>query len=116
MPVHFLGTRQVASHPGLEISHSAAGITVESGRKIKATEPADSHMNRRSDLDQQLVGARQNQSPQKGLLRRSAPKVDIGPCPGMKATSSPSGQSRPRIDAIKVSKSPFGKSVRPIDP
>jgi hypothetical protein len=34
----------------------------------------------------------------------------------MKATSSPSGQSRLRIEEISVSKSPLGKSVRPIDP
>ena len=29
----------------------------------------------------------------KGLLRRSAPKVEVGPCPGTKVTSSPSGHS-----------------------
>lgn len=37
-----------------------------------------------------------------GLARRSAPKVDIGPCPGTKRTSSPSGKSRSRIERMSA--------------
>ena len=36
-----------------------------------------------------------------GLVRRSWPKVDIGPWPGTKAVSSPSGQSRVVIASIR---------------
>ena len=38
-----------------------------------------------------------------GFVRRSVPKVDIGPWPGMNATSSPKGNSLSRIDRIRVS-------------
>jgi len=36
----------------------------------------------------------------KGLLRRSSPNVDAGPCPGTKVISSPSGQSFSRIERM----------------
>jgi len=38
-----------------------------------------------------------------GLVRRSSPKVEVGPWPGMKVTSSPSGHSCSRIDLSSVS-------------
>ena len=41
-------------------------------------------------------------SPTKGLLRRSAPKVDIGPWPGTNCMSSPSGHSCVVIERISV--------------
>ncbi len=37
--------------------------------------------------------------PTKGFSRRSCPNVDIAPCPGTKRTSSPSGNSLPRMAA-----------------
>ena len=40
-------------------------------------------------------------SPTNGLLARSSPKVDIGPCPGTKRTSSPSGHSRSTIERMQ---------------
>ena len=36
--------------------------------------------------------------PTKGLNCRSSPKVDIGPCPGMNATSSPRGKGRALVE------------------
>src|SRR6185437_3007702 len=52
----------------------------------------------------------------KGLSRRSWPKVESGPCPGTKVTSSPSGQSFPVIERISSAPSPRGKSLRPTEP
>lgn len=39
----------------------------------------------------------------KGFVRRSCPIVDVGPCPGMNCTSSPSGKRRLRIESMSVS-------------
>ena len=58
----------------------------------------------------------QTRWPTNGLDRISSPKVDIGPCPGMNAISSPKGHNLCRIEAIRVWKSPLGKSVLPIEP
>jgi len=58
MPVHFLGLRQVTTHPRLQISQRTSGIGVESGWKVKGAQATDTHTYRRSHLDQQLVGLR----------------------------------------------------------
>ncbi len=55
-------------------------------------------------------------SPTNGLLRRSSPNVEVGPWPGTNRTSSPSGHSCSVIERTSSSKSPRGKSVRPIEP
>ena len=51
-----------------------------------------------------------------GLVRRSWPMVLVGPCPQMKAKSSPSGSTLVRIEFISASWLPIGRSVRPTDP
>ena len=52
----------------------------------------------------------------KGFVRRSSPKVEIGPWPGTKVTSSPRGQSFSTTDRTRAAGSLCGKSVRPTDP
>src|SRR6266849_10750298 len=51
-----------------------------------------------------------------GLVIRSWPMLEPGPCPQMKPTSSPSGSNLSIIDLISVSWLPPGMSLRPTEP
>ena len=72
-------------------------------RRRRAARPLEARASQgRHEIADVADAARQRPSPTNGLLRRSSPKVDIGPWPGTKRTSSPSGNSFSRIARMSV--------------
>ena len=92
--------------------HSAAGsvqlLTEPTrGRRFVAGRVLGPEADQASEAGSQARGFRgQRPPPTNGLLRRSSPKVEPGPWPQMKATSSPSGNSFSLIEAISAAWSP----------
>ena len=109
MPMHGFVARDVAGNARFQIAACASSVDIAAPRKLEQTKPADPQPNPRAQSDEELVGSVWFQSREitssvtKGLFSRSSPKVESGPWPGMKLTSSPSVQSCSVIERMSVS-------------